>query len=415
METPEAWLEWSRGWTRPVEARIAETQENGQRAELPRAHSWKSNLPRAARLLSIAALISTAGCGSFFVYPGSTGTGSGASSTADYVYVANASTSNLAGFAVGSGSLTAVANSPYALSISPTALAISPANTILYVAGGTSIYAYSIQSNGALSALNGGSPVATVTVASMDVSPDGQWLIALDSAIGVIDEYKINSSTGALTAQNTTYSAAGTVVPQAIKVSPNAQFVFAALGTAGDLTFPFDTGTGALSTPTQLVPPAGTSDNALAVDPNSVYVYIARSGTGGGLAVYAINGGSLSAVAGSPFAASTQPASEKSVVLNKAGTDVYVANYNDSTISGFSIGSGGVLTALSGSPYSAGSLVTALAIDNSGDYLLAAAANGSPDLALYSFDATTSGKLNLSASTATGTDPTDAAAIAATH
>lgn len=375
------------------------------------AHALRGSVVRASSLLGIAALALTTGCGNFFVYPGSTGTG-GTSTTGDYVYVANANTSNLAGFAVGSGSLTAVANSPYALTVSPTAVAINPANTLLYVAGGAAIYAYAIQSTGALSILSSGSPVAAATVASMDISPDGQWLIALDRNPGVIDEYKINASTGTLTAQTASYSAIGTVVPQAIKISPNAQLVFAALGTAGDLALPFNTASGAISTGTQFPLTGNQSDNALAVDPTSTYLYIARSGTNGGLAVDTISGGALSPVSSSPFAAGTQPFS---VTLNKAGTDVYVANRSDGTISGFSIGSLGALTALTGSPYSAGSLVTALAVDNSGSYLLAAAANGAPDLALYSYDATTAGKLDLAASTATGTDPTQATAIAATH
>jgi 6-phosphogluconolactonase (cycloisomerase 2 family) len=246
----------------------------------------------------------------------------------------------------------------------------------------------------------------------MDISPDGQWLIALDRTVGVIDEFQINSNTGALTPLAVTYSASGTPNPMAIRIAPNAHFVFAALGTAGDIVFPFNTASGAFSTGQQFFVAGNQSDNALAVDSTSTYLYIARSGTNGGLAVDAINGGALSAVSGSPFAAGTQPFS---VVLNKAGTDVYVANRSDGTISGFSIAAGAALTALSGSPYSAGSAVTALAVDNSGSYLLAAAQGGTPDLALYSYDATTAGKLDLAASTATGTDPTQAVAIAATH
>ena len=374
---------------------------------------------RARSLFAGAALACLSGCGGFFVYPGSTGSGSGGSTTGDYVYVANAATSNLAGFAVGTGTLTAVTGSPYSLAISPSALAINPANTILYVAGGTSIYAYSIQSTGALTTLNGGSPVATADIAAMDISPDGQWLIALDKTItaggGVIDEFKINTSTGALTPQTVTYTATGTVVPSAIRIAPNAQFVVAALGTAGDIILPFVTSTGALTAGTQFLPPAGTSDNAVAIDGNSAYLYIARSGTNGGLAVDAIAGSVLTAVSGSPFSASKQPASERSVVLNKTSTAVYIANTNDGAISGFSIGTGAALTAISGSPYSAGASVASLAIDNSGNYLLAAAQGGAPDLTLYSFDATTSGKLNLGASTATGADPTQAVAVAATH
>jgi len=367
---------------------------------------------RAASLVAITALLLATGCGSFFVYPGSTGTGGGTSSTGDYVYVANATTSNLAGYAVGSGSLTAVSGSPYALAISPVALAVNPANTLLYVAGGGAIYAYGVQSTGALSALNGGAAVATVSVTSMDISPDGNWLLALDSSGAAIDEYQIDTGTGGLTAHIFPFSVSGAVA-HAIRVAPNAQYVFAAMGTAGELVFPFSAGT--LTAPTQFAVAAGTSDDAIAVDPTSTYLYIGRSGTSGGLAVDAINGGALSAVTGSPFAASKQPAAEKAVALNKAGTDVYVANLNDGTISGFSIGSGGALTALGGSPYAAGSGVTALAADNSGNYVLAAAQGGTPDLALYSYDATMAGKLDLAASTATGTDPTGAVAVAATH
>jgi 6-phosphogluconolactonase (cycloisomerase 2 family) len=382
-------------------------------ADLLSPRVYSQNRSMVVRMLPICALVLAAGCGGFFVYPGSTSTGS-TSTTGDYIYVANATTSNLAGFSVSNGALTAVTGSPYTLSISPATLAINPANTILYVAGGASIYAYAIQSTGALSVLNSGSPVATASVVSMDISPDGQWLLALDASGAAVDEYKINSSTGALTAQTFPFSVSGAVA-HAIRIAPSGLFVFAALGTGGDLAFPFTTATGALASPTLLSEAAGQSDDALAVDPTSTYLYIGRSGTNGGLAVYAINGGALSAVTGSPFAASNQPAAEKSVVLNKAGTDVYVANYNDGTISGFSIGSGGVPAALAGSPFTAGSGVTAMAIDNSGSYLLAAAQGGTPDLALYAFDSVTAGKLDLSASTTTGTDPTGAIAIAATH
>jgi len=357
----------------------------------------------------------TAGCNGFFVYPGSVaGGGTGTTATGDYVYVANATTDTVSGFSVGTGTLTAISNSPYTLPFSPIAVAVNPANTIVFVAGGSSIYAYAIQSGGALSVMNNGAAVGLATVESMDISPDGQWLFALDQNGASIDEFQINSSTGGLTEETTSYAVQGrTVIPRAIKVAPNGQYVFLALGTAGDLVYPFNTGSGALSAPLALSELSGTSDNALAVSSGSNFLFIARSGTSGGLAVYSIGlGGALSEVSGSPFAAGNQPFS---VVLNKAGTDVYVANQLDSNISGFSVGSTGTLTALSGSPYNSGSAVTALAVDNSGDYLLAAARNGAPDLTLYSFDATTAGKLDFSASTATGTDPTEPVALAATH
>src|SRR5579863_8497362 len=95
---------------------------------------------RVAATLGIWALFSTTGCGTFFVYPGNLPGGS--SSTGDYVYVANATTSTLAGFSVGTGKLTAVSGSPYTLGFVPTAVAVNPANSIVFVAGTNGLYGF---------------------------------------------------------------------------------------------------------------------------------------------------------------------------------------------------------------------------------------------------------------------------------
>jgi len=147
------------------------------------------------------------------------------------------------------------------------------------------------------------------------------------------------------------------------------------------------------------------------VNSGSSYLYIARSGTGGGLAVYTVgSGGALNEVTGSPLTAGNQPFS---VLVNKAGTDVYVANQVDSTISAYSIASSGAVAALSPATYTTVAASRALVIDNSGDYLLAIANGGNPDLSLYSYSSTA--EPVFSTSTSTGTDPTNPVAIAATH
>jgi 6-phosphogluconolactonase (cycloisomerase 2 family) len=264
----------------------------------------------------------------------------------------------------------------------------------------------------------------------MDISPDGQWLFALDGSLGStivsLYEFQIDSSTGTLTPWPTSvggvYSyaittAAPTPTPSAIKVSPDGTFVFVALGTGGDLAIPFTTASGLLATPTQMTLaslPQYTSDNALAVNSSSTILYIARSSSAskGVVAAYSIGAGGLLSLE----AEGTTGVYPTAVVLNSAGTDVYVANRTDGTISGFSTtASGGVLSPLGGSPYSSGSLVDALAVDNSGDYLLTASFGGSSDLTMYSYDSTTAGKLDISAATSTGTDPTGPIAIATTH
>ena len=79
----------------------------------------------------------------------------------------------------------------------------------------------------------------------------------------------------------------------------------------------------------------------------------------------------------------------------------------------------------SGGVYSLGTLINTigagvgtagLAEDNTKTYLLAvnsSNSNSSPDLSTYTYDATTSGKLNAGATAATGTDPVQATAIVA--
>jgi 6-phosphogluconolactonase len=376
-------------------------------------HRW---VKRGSPLVAVVALMLVAGCDNFFVAPDSSGGGD--TSGGDYVYVANQITSTVAAYSVGSGGLTAISGSPFALTFAPGSIAVNPANTIVFVAGINAgagyISSYSIGSNGALTLMTTNS-VGLADPISMEVSPDGQWLLGLDGNGLTVDEYQINASTGALTLANgQVYTVSGaTVVPRGLKISPNGNFVFAAVGTAGDLIFPFNTTTGVLSAPGILSLPTNVSDNALAVAPNGNTLYVARSGPGGGLAAYSISSaGVLQSISGYPVGAGSQPFS---IAVNTTGTDVYVANQLDSTISGYSISTTGAAIPLSGSPYANVSGPSQLLVDKTGKYLLAISHGGVPDLTQYAFDVVVPGKLNLVGSTSTGTDPTGPIAIAATH
>jgi 6-phosphogluconolactonase (cycloisomerase 2 family) len=105
------------------------------------------------------------------------------------------------------------------------------------------------------------------------------------------------------------------------------------------------------------------------------------------------------------------------MLIDATGKYLYVGDRANSTISGFSIGTGSVLTALNGSPYSSGNNINSLGRDNSGDYILATASGGGPDLEMFSFDSTFAGKLDVATTASTGnpTEPAGAAAVALTH
>jgi len=370
---------------------------------------------RMAAALAAGALCCTTGCAGFWVYPGSSsGSSTSTSSSVNYVYVANATAATLSGFAVGTGTLTAVTGSPYALPFYPTAVAVNPANSIVFVAGNSEIYSYTINSGGSLSLLNT-NPLVVADVVAMDISPDGQWLLALDGNRVTVDEFQITSSSGVLTqGAGASYSTTVTgFLPMAIKVAllPNgSEYVFVALGTAGDLVYPFNTSTGVLSTPLPLSLGAGSvnSDDALAVNANTSTLYIARtnSSSAGSIVAYSIGGGG----ALNQVAQGTTGVQPYSVVLNTAGTDVYVANRTDGTISEFSTtANSSQLPALG--TITSGTAVTALTVDSSGDYLLAAN-SGANDLTMFSFDSMTPGTLDYLNEFATGTEPD---VIAATH
>jgi 6-phosphogluconolactonase len=368
------------------------------------------------------------GCAGFFPDTSTTSGGTTVTNTGNYAYVASSYASGstaaytLSGFSVGTGTLTALSGFPIALPFPPTATVINPSNTILYVAGLGVIYGYTISSTGALTSIasNGNVALVNANVVSMDISPDGQWLFALDSNGQTVDEFQIQSGgvLSSVTGASYAVTNGGTVVPSSIRVSQNASspWVAISLGTGGDILYSFTTSTGAITQATQVNPPtASSADQALAFDAAGATLYVARSGTDGGLIPYTISAnGSLTAVSGAPYALGSGPSS---IVIDATGKYIYVGNKVSSTISGFSIGTGAVLTALAGSPYTSGAEVSSLGRDNSGAYILATALGGSPDVQMYSFSSTTAGMLTASGTASTGDpyEPAGAVAVSLMH
>lgn len=400
-----------------------------------RAMTIKTATPRRVwRSISLAivlASIGATGCKNFFTPINGTGSGSSVVNTGDYAYVASVNTNSatnpiytLSGFSIGTGTLTALSGFPVTLPFPPALTVVNPANTMLYVAGSAVIYGYTIASSGAITSIlsaNQTPALANANIVSMVISPDGQWLLALDasSSVVTIDEFQIDS-TGLLTlqtgAQYALVNSSATIVPTGIAVAPTGNYVAVSLGTGGDVLFSFNTTTGVLTAATQVNEPTATSaDQALTFDSAGATLYVARSGTNGGVIPYTVgSGGALTAVTGAPFAVGNGPSS---ILIDASGKYLYVGNRIDSTISGFSIGTGGALTALSGSPYASGTNVSDLGYDNSGKYILATAVGGTPDVKMYSFDATSLGKLDPATTASTGdpTEPAGAIAIALTH
>ena len=366
--------------------------------------------------LMVSGLLGTTGCGDFFTKDNGTGTGTGtgggSTSGVNRVYVLASTAQTISGFTIGTGTLTAVPGNPLSDGFAPQAAAITPNGAYLYAAGPGTINVYTVASDGSLTQT---SAVYIASIVALAISPDGQWMFGLDILNQVLDEWQINSDGTLTTLTPVSFSTAGGVVtPKALTISPSGAFIFAALGTAGEVGFTLDTSTG-VATQTQTLAPVDsqTSDSALAVNAESTLLFLARSGTTGGLSVYTIgNNAAIAGVTGSPYPLG---AGATSIALEGTGKYVYVANRSDSTISGFLIGTGGVLSALAGSPFVAGIQVTSLGFDTTGAYMIAASPGGSPDLALYSLDATVPGKLDTAANASVGTSPTGASVVTLTR
>ena len=370
------------------------------------------------RWLALGAAAVLNGCGGgFFVDTKSTTTTG--SSTGDYVYVVNQTTDTLSEFVVGAGKLSTVSGSPISLvaGLAPTSVAVSRLNSFVFVGGNGAISSYSIGTGGALTIVDGGGAAATANFVSLETSPDGQWLLGLDSLTQLIYVFKINSATGALTLNSTaayTAPGSGTVAQRSIRLSPNAAFVAAALGPGGDVLFAFNTSTGVLTQTAGVQLLAGFQDNSVVFDTTSTHLFAARYGGtngSGGVSSYSVNSAGLLTAKQTLAAGGNAP---YGLLLDGTGAYLYAANRGDGTISGYSVTAGN-LTALASSPFPAGSSPIALAEDNSKKYVIGVAAGGAADVTLYAYDAVTNGKLDAVGTIASGTAPAGAVAVAATH
>jgi 6-phosphogluconolactonase len=361
---------------------------------------------------STAALM---GCGSgkFFVptcqetNSCSSGGGGGSTTYSSFAYVANASIGTLILIPLPKTTFTSLSGSSYTLGAMPSAIAATPKGTFLYVATlQGSVVVYTIGSNGALTLGNDGSAVAsTLNPIWMTVDPSGNWLFLISSSISTLFEYQINTSTGALS-QVGTGTPLNSGTPTQVYVTPNDQNVYVALSGGGVNTFSFNSTSGALSNEGHLSPRAG-GDNALTADNNSAFLFVGEAGSG--IRVFTIGANaSLSEIPGSPFASQLGP---KSIVVDPTNSYVYVANSTANVITGYSLGSTGTLTPLPSSPFATGSSPTAMSLDPTGTYLLLINSGGGPDLQVFSFDATTGGKLDSVTSGSTGTDPAGAISL----
>lgn len=384
---------------------------------------------KLTRVLLVAAPL-LAGCAGFWQTP-SSGSTSGCTtncttlSSGNFYILTSGTKPQVQGEAISSGKLTAISGSPWTLTAPPFAMAISPSGNYLYVSTTGGVYVYPI-SNGGLETASAVGVSTDLDAVALAVDTSGKWLVeALQTGTGSVTmaAVPLNTSNGANNGAEATavYSVTNAAVQQGkIAISPDDAHVFVALGTGGTIAVPFNASVSAGGNPfgskAPIIAVAHTGGSALsvAVDPGGALFYIGESsgdptGTTGGLRAFTLSslGSTLVQATGSPIASggtapnAILPLSAEIYVANGAGTTSAgnITTFNLTSSSGaYTVAAAGTNTAAGIQPFS-------LAEDANGYFILAVSEIGNPFFSSYTFDAKTTGKLDVQITASTGTAP----------
>ncbi|MGH9497163.1 MAG: lactonase family protein [Candidatus Sulfotelmatobacter sp.] len=294
--------------------------------------------------------------------PGGNGAMIAANPAGTFLYTSDASSNSVDGFAIGSsGVLTAISGSPFSApgSGGVSGLAIDPTGKFLYgsvESGSGAVAGFSIGADGSLNAIRGSPFTAGTSPAQIVTHPGGKFLYVGDAAGGIL-AFSISSSGGLTLTSDFPFFSGD---PPSLAITPDGKFLYIADfdgivngysidSTTGSLTeltnSPFSNATGTGDVSTQiLVEPTGKflyTYNTIG-NPNTISAFSIDSGTG-----------NLTAVAGSPFAASQSVYFAASLATDPDGKFLYASCSSGSCgVLGFNIDANtGALSPITGSPF----------------------------------------------------------------
>ncbi len=259
-------------------------------------------------------------------------------------------------------------------------VAVTPDAKHVYVAGaGGAVAALNVSASGSLSAV-AGSPFATGGAnftRGIAITPDGKYLYASDEngGAGAISIFSVNAD-GTLTQVGANVSVSNS--PEGLAVSPNGQFLFVAASPTDKVSTYAISATGTISavgTPAA----TGTAPNGIAVTPSGAFLYVSNSGTNSVSAFAVAADGTLTSL-GTPTP--TGGNGPETLAVTPDGRFVYTADFGTDKVSALAIATDGTLSAVPGQPFT--SVIAPYGVD--------AAPNG----AVYSasFDAVNPSKVN---------------------
>src|SRR5512139_1369244 len=272
----------------------------------------------------------------------------------------------------------------------------APGQQVIYVnndvATTNTVSAFAVNpANGSLVPLPG-SPFATGGGGSFSPNINGVNVLALDrfvyatnSVTNSVSAFIMNEDGTLATVPGSPFPTLGTR-PNGIATNNDGSLLFVTNFSSSNVSVFQVAANGALT----LVPGSplvvATQPLGVVIDSPDSLLFVSHTSPTNAVGIYQIGVGgvSLTPAAGSPFAAA---GGERGLDVNPAHTLLYVADGSNNTVSGFTIGAGGVLSAVSGSPFAAGTEPTGVLFHPSLSVLYAAN-DLSNDIYVYSFDGT---------------------------
>ncbi len=171
-----------------------------------------------------------------------------------FAYVANQGSNNISAYSINSatGTMAAIAGSPFAAGNRPVAIAVDPTGHFAYVVNqmDATLSAFSIDHNsGALTEVSG-SPFATgISPTSVAIDPRGSFVYVANGGAGSVSAYAITAASGSLTALTGSPYAAGNS-PSAVAVDAVGGYVYVTNKADGTFSaFEIEAGAGVLAAP----------------------------------------------------------------------------------------------------------------------------------------------------------------------
>jgi len=202
------------------------------------------------------------------------------------------------------------------------------------------------------------------------MDPSGSFLYVANSGSFDISVFRINSSTGILTAVAQTGGATAGIGMSALNMllspSGNTLWVTGQIGTQGFVQ-EFPVSNGVIGAPVPGSPfVTGNGPYGLAINSGGTHLYTANK-IDNSISAFSINSSGALTLISTTGETFTGPVA---LFIDKSGKYMYVANQQSSgNLAAYSIGSDGDLTVLSNSPFATGPQPSFIAGDSSGNYL----------------------------------------------